>query len=587
MICCLNPNCQNPACPEDGKFCTECGTGLTLLESRYQPLRAIGRGGFGKTYLAKDIKKFGEQCVIKQFAPYGGNDSETEKNRFQDEAKQLQRLGEHPQIPDLLAFFTDKGYLYFVQQYVEGGNLAEDLESQGVYDEPKAREFLKDLLGILQVVHQQGIIHRDIKPYNIMRRRSDQKLVLIDFGISKQFEANGPTGTSIGSLGYSPLEQIWGGRSYPASDLYSLGVTAFYLMSGTSPHEVLAMTLENSSPDQAHNWVKQWRTLVKQPVSDGFAIVMDRLLENDHRQRYQSAAEVLAALDGKHTPAANPRPVATAIADGKAGAKKRWLWSIPLFLLAIGVAIVSYNSTPKIATTIGEVSKDLGDRPENATAYLERAKGRGWDDSTLQASLADLNQAILLQPKLADSYAERGQIRNRMKDNNGALADLDEAIKLRPDWSEAYYWRAGVYNDLSNTQKAIDDLNKAIELQNNNPLALVLRGSLLSQQGKKAEALKDLNLSIQMDSNSSYAYMIRAGIFASNNQKVEAIADYDKALAIEPNDSYYYSQRGILHQQLNNKTKAKADYLKTLELAKKEGKEKDYTDIGNRLKQVQ
>jgi tetratricopeptide (TPR) repeat protein len=587
MICCLNPSCQNPDCPEDTKFCTECGTGLVILESRYQPLRAIGRGGFGKTYLAKDIKKFGEHCVIKQFAPYGGNDSEAEKTRFQDEARQLQRLGEHPQIPALLAFFSEKVYLYFVQQYIEGGNLAEDLASHGVYHEAKIREFLRDLLGILQVVHEQGIIHRDIKPYNIMRRQSDQKLVLIDFGISKQFEANGPTGTSIGSLGYSPLEQIWGGRSYPASDLYSLGVTAFYLMSGLNPHEILAMTLENTSPDQAHNWVKQWRQFVTQPVSDNLGIVLDKLLENDHKQRYQSAAEVLAALDGNHAPAAPPRPADTSpIALKWRGQKNKWLWIAALILAVIGGAFIAYN--PVKITTIGEVSKDLGDQSTSATAYLERGKTRSTDDSTLQAALADFNQVVLLQPKLAEGYSERGQVRSKLKDKDGALLDLNEAIRLRPDWSDAYYWRASIhYNDFNNLQKAIADLDQAISLQNSNFLALILRGSLLSQQGKKAKALEDLNMAVSLDSRSSYAYMIRAGVFASNNQKVEAIADYDQALAIDPNDTYLYNERGILHQQLNNKAEAKADFEMTLELAKKAGTEKDYTDTVVRLKQLQ
>jgi serine/threonine protein kinase len=143
MICCLNPNCQNPPCPDETKFCVECGTEMAILENRYQPLKSIGRGGFGKTYLAADIKKFGEQCVIKQFAPSSGDDSETEKNRFQEEAKQLQRLGEHPQIPALLAFFSERGYLYFVRNMSQAKISLKKLPSMAYSLKPKCAAFCK------------------------------------------------------------------------------------------------------------------------------------------------------------------------------------------------------------------------------------------------------------------------------------------------------------------------------------------------------------------------------------------------------------------------------------------------------------
>jgi serine/threonine protein kinase len=606
MICCLNPSCHNPACQDQAKFCIECGTELAILENRYQPLKSIGRGGFGKTYLAADIKKFGEQCVIKQFAPSSGNDSETEKNRFQEEAKQLQRLGEHPQIPALLAFFSERGYLYFVQQYVAGTNLAEELNEQGLFDETKVQDFLQDLLGILQVVHQQGIIHRDIKPYNIMRRESDQKLVLIDFGISKQIEVNAPTGTSIGSLGYSPLEQVWGGKAYPASDLYSLGVTAFYLMSGIAPHQILAMLLEETSPEQAHNWVKQWRSYVEHPVSHNLGMVLDKLMHIDHRQRYQSATEVLQALNQTHKssqPAAQPHVAPLNLHEPLSGHRIKLLLGGGVGLMGLSLVLLlttgswlhSPSSTTSVSTekssttTIGEISKDLGDRPENAAAYLERGKTRSAEDK-LQTALADFNQAIQLQPTNADSYSERGQVRNQLKDNQGALADFNEAIKLNPNLAGAYYYRANVQDDLGNTKQAITDLDKLLSLDNNNSykfLALVRRGNLYLEQGNQLQALLDFNAGIKLDSQSAYGYMSRAGLFASTNKKAQAIADYDQAIKLAPNTYYYHYQRGILHQLSNNKVKAKADFQIAVQLAKKEGKAQEATDAATRLQQVQ
>jgi serine/threonine protein kinase len=599
MICCLNPSCNNPACAPDLKSCPECGIELLVLENRYRPLKAIGRGGFGKTYLAEDIKKFGEQCVIKQFAPYSGNDSETEKTRFQDEAKQLQRLGEHPQIPTLLAFFTERGYLYFVQQYVAGENLAEELERRGVFDEARIRDFLQDLLGILQVVHQQGVIHRDLKPYNIMRRKSDQKLVLIDFGISKQLEANPSTGTSIGSLGYSPLEQFWGGKAYPSSDLYSLGVTAFFLMSGISPHQILAIAMEETSPAHAHNWAEHWRNYVEQPVSESLGAVLDKLMQIDHKQRYQSASDVLADLTGRnlhqqktqvqYTPTLQPHlksPVDTALSVPPKNKRSIWhtiKWILGGSLGLVVLSIVILLSLP-VKSPTGDVSSDLGNLTENAYAYLERGKVRSSADN-LKGALADFNQVVELQPT-AESYRERGQVKDKLKDKQGALADFAEALKLQPNDAETYYQRASVEKDLGNKNQALTDLNKSLDLQSNNILALIARGNVSIELGNKAQALTDFNTAIKLDNRSSYAYMSRADWYGSEGKREQAISDYNRAILLDPSSFYQHYQRGILHQELNHKAQAKADFQRTIELAKKAGQEKDYADAAVRLQQL-
>jgi serine/threonine protein kinase len=181
------------------------------LRDRYRPIESLGSGGFGKTYLAEDIDKLNAQCVIKQFAPQisGTNAFQKAKELFLQEAQQLQKLGEHySQIPTLLAYFEENSRLYLVQQFIDGKNLLEELEKQGIFSESKIRALLQDLLTTLKVVHEYGVIHRDIKPENIMRRRSDGKLILIDFGASKQLQGTVRTGTLIGTFGYAPLEQL-------------------------------------------------------------------------------------------------------------------------------------------------------------------------------------------------------------------------------------------------------------------------------------------------------------------------------------------------------------------------------------------
>jgi serine/threonine protein kinase len=249
MVWCLNPECLSPENADGIERCLSCDTPLALssayrklvplLRGHYRIIAPLGGGGFGRTYLAEDVHKFHEQCVVKQLAPQlqGSKALQKATELFAQEAKRLQELGKYPQIPTLFAYFQEGKYLFLVQELIAGEDLSQELQSQGVWDESKIRDFLSDFLPILQTVHEYKVIHRDIKPSNLMRRRSDGKLVLIDFGVSKQIEALaiGEAGTMIGTRGYAPIEQMDRGEAFPASDLYSLGATCFYLLTNISP----------------------------------------------------------------------------------------------------------------------------------------------------------------------------------------------------------------------------------------------------------------------------------------------------------------------------------------------------------------
>ncbi|MFN7501089.1 MAG: SUMF1/EgtB/PvdO family nonheme iron enzyme [Dolichospermum sp.] len=294
MICCLNPDCSQPINPDHHKFCQSCRTPLIpLLINRFRVLQVLSNeGGFGRTYLAEDSQKLNEPCVIKQLAPKQSGTYALKKatELFIEEAKRLQDLGEHPQIPTLFAYFEDNGFLYLVQQFIKGENLLDELAQKGKYNENQIRELLLDLLPSLKFIHEHQVIHRDIKPQNIMRRASDGKLVLIDFGASKQLTTTVHTqiGTQIGSYGYSPLEQIQGGEAYPASDLFALGATCFHLLTGVNPFNLWTIN--------GFSWVNNWRQHLPSPVSQELGKVLDKLLEVEIRERYQSADDVIKDL---------------------------------------------------------------------------------------------------------------------------------------------------------------------------------------------------------------------------------------------------------------------------------------------------
>jgi serine/threonine protein kinase/sugar lactone lactonase YvrE len=282
---------------------------MLLLHQRYQALKLIGQGGFGRTFLAVDGGKPSKpRCVIKQFFPQPSSLNYAQKaaELFRQEAKRLKELGKHPQIPALLASCEQDGQQYLVQELIEGQNLTEELAEEGAFNEAQIRELLSSLLPVLKFVHDHQVIHRDIKPANIIRRttstspgvrggtsggrvgmRRKGQLVLVDFGAAKFATGTAliRTGTSIGSAEYTAPEQIRG-KAVFASDLFSLGVTCIHLLTQITPFDLF-----DSSED---TWV--WRDFLINPVSDSLARILDKLLQSATKRRYQSAADVLSDL---------------------------------------------------------------------------------------------------------------------------------------------------------------------------------------------------------------------------------------------------------------------------------------------------
>ncbi len=292
MSYCVNPTCQDPENSGDRSACRSCGQKLSPLRNRYHIIRPLGGGGFGRTFLAEDRDKLGELCVVKQLVPQLQGTSAQNKatQLFEQEAKRLQQLGEHPQIPALYAYFKEDDYLYLVQQLIVGQSLREQLDLQGAFSEQQVWELLADLLPVLQFIHERQVIHRDIKPDNIMRRQSDRRLILIDFGVSKQFTTSdrATLGTTIGSFGYASSEQMNDGEAYPASDLYSLGVTCFHLLTQIPPSRLWT--------EYGYSWVRQWQQHLNLPLSHEITAILDKLLQKDIQQRYQNVEQVLSEL---------------------------------------------------------------------------------------------------------------------------------------------------------------------------------------------------------------------------------------------------------------------------------------------------
>ncbi len=292
MSYCLHPKCTKPQNTEQTKFCISCGEPL-LLRDRYRAIELIGQGGFGKTFLAVDEDRPSQPpCVIKQFFPTVQGTAAIAKagELFKQEAATLERLGVHPQIPDLFAYFvTADGQQYLVQEFISGQNLADELYEQGAFSPAKILEILPELLKILGYVHDNQVIHRDIKPENIIRRASDRKLFLVDFGAAKSVTTTTIVnqGTSIGTFEYTAPEQLRGFATF-GSDLYSLGVTCLNLLTGIAPDQLSDMS------EMVWIWEKQLGD--RPPIDHQFTAILNKLVAYPLAERYQSVTEVLKDL---------------------------------------------------------------------------------------------------------------------------------------------------------------------------------------------------------------------------------------------------------------------------------------------------
>lgn len=298
-------------------------TAGSTLEKRYRIVRELGYGGFGRTYLAEDLNRYNEYCVLKEFAPQVQDPREVRKAEelFKREAGVLYKM-QHSQIPRFRELMRmnvgNREALFLVQEYVEGQTYTDLLQShpRQRFSEAEVVQLLRQILPVLEYIHSLGVVHRDISPENLIQRSGDKLPVLIDFGAVKQAattiisQSTGrPMMTLLGKEGFAPQEQIQHGQAFPSSDLYSLGVTVLVLLTGKDPK-----ALYDTSKAAWH-----WRKHVS--VSPALGNLVDKMLAYRPRDRYQSATDVLQALNSANLNLAAPAPAPAPAVSPK-------LWSV-------------------------------------------------------------------------------------------------------------------------------------------------------------------------------------------------------------------------------------------------------------------
>ncbi|MFQ4146898.1 serine/threonine-protein kinase [Chlorogloeopsis sp. ULAP02] len=345
-----------------------------VLHERYHLIKQIGKGGFCQTFLAIDEGQSPPiVCVVQKT-----QQQEQTAEKLLKKAQQLEELGRHPQIPTLTAYFVENQHFYFVQEYIEGKNLATLLEEWGSFSETQIWQLLENLLPVLKFTCDRNIIHCDIKPENLILRfpqptappldkgRLGEDLILVDFGTAKFLSQREQiTGEhSIGSPEYAAPEQTQGKPVF-ASDLYSLGVTCIYLLTQISPFDLFD-TASNS-------WV--WRQYLTTKISDRLGNIIDKLIENSQSDRFQSADEVMQVI-GIQSP----------IIHAKSQVQN---WHCLHTLAAHPSFLSSVNSIAISLSHEGEYGEILASTHDDKTTKL-------WDLNTkkLICTLAGHNQAV-------------------------------------------------------------------------------------------------------------------------------------------------------------------------------------------------
>jgi serine/threonine protein kinase len=578
----------------------------TTLRGRYQIIAKLGQGGFGETYIAKDIDLPGNpKCVVKRLKPQSGDEFTigTARRLFDSEAEILYLLGNHPQIPQLLAHFQHDQEFYLVQELVEGTSLGDELANSPRWGDRQVIDFLRDTLSTLDFVHQNQVIHRDIKPNNLIRRKLDGKIVLIDFGAVKDIrtlvadaEGNSTFTVAIGTPGFMPYEQQ-GGKPRYSSDIFALGMTAIQAITGKSPTEL---------DDDPHTGETIWQPHA-QLHNQLLVNLLNRMVRSHFRDRYQAAKQVLTDLESINAnvaagttvvklnyasdeaepdkpsakqPAKPTEPDSTIVFQpgssvlpthrqpGRSPATqpisiKRFT---PILLIGSTIAAIAFvalllfrnNATP---TAQSNPPAPIATEPEQVEAptvtiavnqevldKVNRARNLRLSQQP-QEALKVYEEVIAIEPEHVDAWWGKCFSLNLLERYDEALNACDRAIEIQPDFAEAWWSKSYAYLQTGNYQEGLDHATKATELKPDFADAWNNRSTALNYLDRYEEGLTAAQQAIELDPNLADAWN-NLGFAAEKLGQIDvAVNAYEKAKGLKPGFKEANQNREILRRK--------------------------------------
>ncbi|MFM2064926.1 MAG: hypothetical protein RLZZ507_4597 [Cyanobacteriota bacterium] len=436
-----------------------------LLQGRYQIIQSLGAGVFGQTYVAEDTKDVDyperPRYVVKQLKVnnYQSNSYfDYLRLRFLTETETLKHLGKHNQIPELITCFEENEQFYLVQEYILGQPLSVELKinqnKRLKWSTNEAMTFLEDALGILEFVHSQGFIHCDIKPENLIRRTSDGKLVLIDFGsiqpIDFSTDAELPISQiPVSSLGYIPPEQFLG-QTQPNSDIYALGMIALQGLTGLTPLQLKIDPANNDIP---------WNCEDTQ-IDEYLAVFISQMIRYNYQERFQTASEALWVfkhITWKHRAAAIvkskfPVTVRKTVEDKKtksdpllAGMR----WGITINSLVVGLGVYSLASNSPTYSETATLSNAI---TEYQNGNLEKAISLAKSIPSYSNVYPEAQDTIVEWEKQWQADTENYLVAEQALDEG----NLSEAVSAVPQIPYTSYWRSKREQLIEKTQTNLE-----------------------------------------------------------------------------------------------------------------------------------
>ena len=539
-----------------------------LLNYRYKILRALAEGGFGKTFLAEDTQMPSKRrCVIKQLKPVSSRPeiAQIVQDRFTREAAVLDAVGKHHnQIPTLYAYFATAGKFYLVQEWIDGEPL--QVAAHKVLPEERVHQLLRDLLPAIAHVHSKNVIHRDIKPDNIIIRKADQRPCLIDFGAVKELMSTvvSPAGLPqssivIGTAGYMPQEQA-AGRPTFSSDLYSLSMTAICILIGKHPAAI---------PTDSRTGRLLWQQYLPN-INPALADILTKAIHPYPQHRYHSAAEMLAALTHQATSTTNPNftsPNFTS-APPTAGVTV----SPPGMLTASAIQAptphpITANTTEVSIPSAHQITSAQANSQANTPAKTFPIKGTAIT-ATAFAVGAGLLIAVRPQPDIDTSSGNTRQTQATTPNLPTANEIADE-----PTSAEDFTSRASLLYSLGRLSQSLQDVDAAIELDPNALEAMSLKGDILANQSRidLPGAIAAYTQALAIEPNNTDLLQKRCSAYQNNSELDLANQDCTQLISLTPNNPVLYDQRGDIRSAQQNYPAAIEDYTQAIKINESEG----------------
>lgn len=531
------------------------------LGGRYKICEYLGGSIWGYTYLAEDIyaRHLHSQCIVKSLRPQNKNLSDDAEERFNKELAVLKELSSHEQIPEFLNEFAEDEEIYFVREFIEGNDLAQEIKSERKLKEDSVIRILFDVLETLQFVHKKRIIHRDIKPSNLIRCSSNQKIVLIDFGAVKeivQLASNSRRTTlstqAVGTEGYMSPEQI-SGRPTFSSDIYSLGMTAIHLLTGKNPQEF------QTDPE---NGSLIWRNETE--VSQNLAEILDKMIKVRLGKggRYQSCDEVLSVLKSKF----NKTKLNT---NNQVGFKNNgnFLQKISWKIFLISLLGVLF------ATTLFSRLTTKRDFRFTFREGVELVKQKKYDEA-----ITKFDQVLAINANYYQALINRGIAQGYLKQYSDMLASCQLAITVKKDDSYAWNCKGEALYNLKRYEDSLNSFNQAIVLNSQDPYYWFNKAeSLLAlKEYQKSRNSIDQAIAIaEKGMNGKIDREFLSILYSSKGRNLRETKEYDKAIALytqalELNPNYFPALRdmGIVFKNLNQYDQAREQFSKILDSQK-------------------